>query len=106
VEPDPNNYPIPTPAAQKVDDSVYKLIYELGNAMIKDDAGDLYRTTYKYRPRYKYHGKLSPHHASPVHHWMLGSLLVVAAQLGVLANTAAEAQAIASEMQEELEENI
>jgi hypothetical protein len=95
------NPPIP---AQKIDDSVYRLIWELGHALIQDDRSDLYRTTYAHRPRHKYHGKVSPHHPSPIHHWMLGSILVLAAQFGALANTAIEAQQLAREMEEEEDE--
>lgn len=92
------NPPIPAP---KVDDSVYKLMYELGKNLIWDDRADIYRTVYAYRPRHKYHGKLSPHHPSPAHHYLIGSVLVLLAQFGVLANTAVEAQQLAKDMESE-----
>ena len=85
----------------KIDDSIYRLMYELGHALIQDDRSDLYRTTYAYRPRHKYHGKIAPHHTSPLHHWQLGSVLVLLAQFGVLANTAMEAQQLAQELEDE-----
>jgi hypothetical protein len=98
VEALPFDSPVP---AQKIDDSVYKLMWELGHALIKDDKSDLYRTTYAHRPRHKYHGKIAPHHASPLHHWQLGSLLVLLAQFGVLANTAMEAKELAEVIEDE-----
>ena len=85
----------------KVDDSVYRLMYELGHALIQDDRDDIYRTVYAYRPRHKYHGKLAPHHPSGLHHWQIGSVLVLLAQFGVLANTAAEAQQLAQDLEAE-----
>ena len=95
---DQGDTPIPP---QKIDDTVYKIMYELGSALINDDSGDLYRTTYKYRPRYKYHGKRAPHHESPLHHWQLGTILVLLSQFGVLANTAMEAQEIVRGMEDD-----
>ena len=89
--------------SQKIPDEVYKLMYELGHALILDDKRDLFRTVYKHRPNYKYHGKVSKHHISPVHHWMGGTLLVLLAQFGILANTAAEAKALVEEMEDESE---
>lgn len=44
-----------------------------GESLIKDDAGDLGYFTYRNRNRHTYHGKKSPHHPSPVHHYMLGT---------------------------------
>ena len=94
---DQGDTPVPV---QKIDDSVYKIMYELGRNLIWDDRADIYRTVYAHRPRHKYHGKISPHHTGGLHHYMLGSLLVLLSQFGVLANTAMEAQEIAREMED------
>ena len=100
---------LPVPSAQpahRIPDEVYKLMSELGSALIQDDKRDLFRTVYRHRPNYKYHGKVSKHHDSPVHHWMGGTLLVLLSQLGILHNTAMEAQEVAREMEGDGDEHM
>ena len=89
------NPPIAPP--QKIPDEVYRLMYELGYALINDDKRDLFRTVYKHRPNYKYHGKVAKHHESPLHHWQGGTVLVLVSMLGMLMNTAMEAQEVAKD---------
>lgn len=48
-----------------------------GESLIRDDKGDLGYLTYRNRRRHRYHGKLAPDHPSPVHHWQLGTLLIL-----------------------------
>ena len=75
------------------DDSVTKIMYDLGEALIADDKGDLGYFSYRNRPRHRYHGVSSPRHDSALHHWQAGVLLMLGAQflhLSQLVNEAKE----------------
>ena len=87
-----------------VDKDMAKIIYNLGEAMIQDDRGDLGWVTYHGRRLHHYGGKSAPNHSSPVHHWMAGTALCLIAQLMALAQTAQEAHQIYQEIQNELSE--
>lgn len=78
----------------EVDKDVAKILYNLGESMIHDDRGDLGYVTYRNRKLHHYGGKLAPDHPSPVHHWMLGTLLCLTAQGLALVKTAQEAQEV------------
>ena len=71
--------------------------------MIKDDAHDLGFTSYRSRANHKYHGVVRPDHPSALHHWQIGSMLVLLSQFLALADTAAEAAEIAEEINDESE---
>lgn len=88
----------PSVLPQKVDDTILKMVYELGAAMIWSDRDDIYRTIYKYRPRHKWEGKPAPHHPSPHHHYIWGGGLVLIAQMLALRNAAIEAAEVARDI--------
>lgn len=46
-----------------------------GEALIRDDKGDLGYFDYRNRRRHTYHGKNAPHHPSPFHHYQVGTIL-------------------------------
>lgn len=79
----------------KADDSIAKMLWTFGENLIKDDASDLGYASYSGRQNHIYHGKRSPDHPSPFHHYQLGTLMCMAAQLLQLSTVASEAQEIA-----------
>ena len=81
------------------DKDVAKILYNLGESMIHDDRGDLGYVTYRNRKLHHYGGKPAPDHPSPVHHWMLGTLLCLTAQGLALVKTAQEAQEVYQDIQ-------
>lgn len=85
------------------DSDFAKILYNFGSAMIKDDAHDLGFMSYRSRNSHKYHGVIKPDHPSNLHHWQVGSALVLISQLMALADTASEAMEIADEMEEDKE---
>jgi hypothetical protein len=68
-----------------------KILYDLGTHMIHDDRHDLGYFSYKSRNSHRYNGKLAPIHESVLHHWQLGSILVLMSQLIHLAQMGASA---------------
>lgn len=86
------------------DKDVSKILYNLGKSMIEDDKSDLGWVTYKNRRLHRYHGRAAPDHASPVHHWMAGTLLCLIAQGLALVQTATEAQEVYQSIQSALAE--
>jgi len=90
------------------DSDFAKILYNFGSAMIRDDANDLGFMSYRSRNSHKYYGVISPDHPSNLHHWQVGSVLVLLSQFMALADTASEALEIASEMEEEpvIEEDV
>lgn len=77
---------------------IAKAMYNLGSCMIWDDKGDLGYTTYYNRRSHKYHGKTAPHHPSPIHHYQLGSLLVILSQLFALGGLANDLKGVANDL--------
>jgi hypothetical protein len=57
-------------------------IYNLGEMLIRDDAQDIFYTTYKHRTGHRYHGKKNKTHESPYHHYQLGFILALIGQVG------------------------
>lgn len=76
----------------KADDTITKMMWSLGENMIKDDRGDLGYASYRGRNSHIYHGSRSPNHSSPFHHYQVGTLLCLASQFLRLSTVAAEAQ--------------
>jgi hypothetical protein len=58
---------------------ILKLIHDFGYSMLLDDRHDIGRFSYTDRPGY-------PPHPSGIHHWYMGALLMIAAQLGGMAS--------------------
>lgn len=74
--------------------------------LIKDDAHDLKFMSYKSRNSHKYHGVVQTDHPSNLHHWQVGSVLVLLSQFMAVADTASETLEIADEMEENENELI
>lgn len=79
----------------RVDDSIIKMMWDFGEALVRDDAGDLGYASYRGRHNHIYHGKRSPDHPSPFHHYQVGTLMCLAAQLLQLGTVADEAREVA-----------
>src|SRR5207237_8454720 len=62
-----------------------EIIYNIGEALLFDDRGDIGFFTYRHRNNHYYNGKKSPNHPSPLHHWQIGALLVIFSEIAVLA---------------------
>ena len=75
-------------------------MYTLGENLIKDDRGDLGYGSYYGRNSHIYHGSRNPNHPSPFHHYQVGTVLCLLAQVLRITNVAAEAQAVQAEMDE------
>lgn len=52
-----------------------------GEQLIRDDSSDLGYFDYRNRRRHKYHGRHAPDHPSPVHHYMLGTVIGLASYM-------------------------
>ena len=79
------------------DDTISKIMYDIGATMIYDDRADLGYFSYKNRRNHKYNGKYSPDHASPFHHWQIGLIMMLGAQFLQLNQLANEAREVAEE---------
>jgi len=86
------------------DKDVAKILYNVGESMIKDDKNDLAWTTYSNRRLHHYGGHRAPNHSSPFHHWQVGTALCFLSQFLALASTAIEAQQTYEEMQQVINE--
>lgn len=76
----------------QADDTVTKLMYDVGSALLQDDAQDLGYFSYRNRRNHRYHGKSSPSHESPWHHWQIGVLLMLGAQALTLSSLVKDAK--------------
>jgi len=91
----------------KADDSLTRLMYTLGENLIKDDRADLGYGSYYGRSGHRYHGVSSPNHSSPFHHYQVGTVLCLLAQMLRLTNVAAEAQEATADINfEDFEEDV
>lgn len=87
----------------RADDTLTKMMWNIGEALIHDDRGDLGYTTYKGRTSHFYNGRRSPDHVSPLHHWQVGTLLCLMSQILSVSNVAAEAKAAVADIDLELD---
>jgi len=69
-----------------------EIIYNIGEALLFDDRGDIGFFTYRHRNNHYYNGKKSPNHPSPLHHWQIGALLVIFSEIAGLAAIAREVE--------------
>jgi hypothetical protein len=74
------------------------MLWTLGETLIRDDASDLGYASYRGRQNHIYHGVRSPDHPSPLHHYQVGTVLCMVAQLLQLSTVASEAQEIAEDL--------
>ena len=75
-------------------------MWNVGEALIKDDASDLGYASYRGRANHIYHGVRSPNHPSPFHHYQIGTALCMLAQILQLSTVAAEASEVAEDIQD------
>lgn len=68
----------------------WEFLHDISLFLIVDDKHDLGHFTYYNRNDHYYRFKKSPHHPSPFHHWQIGIVGLVTAQLGGLLSKALE----------------
>lgn len=69
------------------DEDIAKILYEFGQHLIYDDRGDLGFTSYYGRSDHKYNGVVRTDHPSALHHYHIGTILVLVSQLMALTAT-------------------
>lgn len=79
------------------DDTINRLMWDLGETLIIDDKDDLGYFSYKGRNRHRYHGQNNPNHPLPFHHWQAGVMLLGLSQILTLASLARDVKEVAEE---------
>lgn len=74
----------------------WEMVHDISMFLVLDDKHDLGHFAYSNRNHHYYRGKKSPNHPQPFHHWQLGMIGIVVAQMGALISKALE---IKSEME-------
>jgi len=67
---------------------VCRSIYDIGLALLRDDAHDIGYFQYYNRQGAYYHGRKTMNHNSPIHHWQPAIIMIILSQvLGLLTKT-------------------
>lgn len=63
----------------------FEMIHNVSEYLLLDDKHDIGRFSYFNRTDYYWKGQYSPDHPSPLHHWYLGWIGMLFAQIGAIA---------------------
>lgn len=69
----------------KIPIQLFELIHNISMFLLLDDKHDIGRFSYHNRTDYYWKGRYSPDHPSPLHHWYIGWLGLLTAQIGAIA---------------------
>ena len=68
----------------KIPIEFFEMVHNISKFLLLDDRHDIGRFSYRNRTDYYWKGTYSPDHISPLHHWYLGWIGMIVAQIGAI----------------------